>query len=100
MSLEQVRLDSIDQIITELGDPEFWSHDAMDTAINGIAEIIDPENPHSWVFYHKGGSITDDGMNPVNPGWCFWDEAGLYVGPFDTRVDALVAQQEYVEALG
>jgi len=95
---DKVKLDTIRQVIVELGDdPEFWTLEDLDAAINVIDDVIDPETPHAAPFFHAGGSITDDGLNVVPRGWYFWDEAGLYMGEYDTRDECLVAQQEYTE---
>jgi len=95
---DKVKVDTIGRVITELGtDSEFWTFEELDLAINIIADIVDPEVPNAAPFYHSGGSITDDGQNEVQAGWYFWDEAGLFMGPWDTRDECLVAQQHYTE---
>jgi hypothetical protein len=99
MSRDATKVAGVRQILTELGDPEFWTSEQMDTALNAIDSIIDPERELTGVFYHTGGSITDDGQNVVDPGWYFWDESGLFIGGYETFERVLIAQQEYVEYL-
>lgn len=60
-SIDRIKLDTIRRVIIDLGDPEFWSHDQLDVTINTIDEILEPQE--SFVFWHRGGSITDDGQN-------------------------------------
>ena len=103
VSREQQKLNSIDKIISDLAetDPEFWTHEQMDVALNTIAIIVRPDDStgDGDVFWHPGGPITDDGLNTTDAGWYFWDEASLFQGPYDSFDSANVAVQEYVEAL-
>lgn len=94
---------SIDRVLWELAqtDSEFWTLGQLDYTVNVIADIINPDDEGNGdVFYHKEGSITDDGQNEVEAGWYFWDEASLYHGPFDTYDIAVVNLQQYMEELG
>jgi hypothetical protein len=52
------------------------------------------------IFYHPGGSITDDGQNITDEGWYFWDEGSYYHGPYETKELAELGLQEYFKQLG
>lgn len=52
------------------------------------------------VFYHKGGSIYDDGEEELPEGWYYWDETWLhYIGPYSTEEYANKMALEYAKSL-
>ncbi len=61
------------------------------------------ENDKYIVYINGPWDEPEENEDPVwynGPGWYFIDETGMLNGPFDTKYDASVTFDVYVEAMG